>query len=255
MKIPNVHSTLWPDYDILEALQIRTLFDELVSQAGLVGYVNNEVSTFVNLTRDFMSTFNYSFSYGVNTVSFRIYDQAHTMLLDDLCDAMHVSCGGSVSKLEDRGSHIADFLREISDRTIPSSIEGKLSGIQHPALCYLSYFIARSFTGKYEHTVVIMHDLYILMCVIHPEHTWKYNLGAICARHIKLSGSRSYDYYCGVIATLCALKLNMLDITDDYESPGAKYLDEYAFHNHKYLHFENEGGPYEYSFATSCGTW
>lgn len=99
----------------------------------------------------------------MSVVIFTIYDRPRTLALSDFCAAIHVPCEGSTCKVTNKDHAIANFVREISDRTIASSIEGKLSGIQDTALHYLAYFITCGFNAKFEHTAVNRHDLYILM--------------------------------------------------------------------------------------------
>lgn len=180
----NVHNTLWPEDYIIDTGQFGEHFRKLVSHPGLAGFAQYRVPTYVNLTREFVKSFNWQFSHGISLVTFSMYDQPRPMSLFDFCDSIRVSHDGSACRVLDKDRAIANFVQEISDRTIKSPIKGKLSGIQHPALRYLSYFIARGFNAKFEHTAINMHDLYNLMCAVYPQYKGKYNLGAICARHI-----------------------------------------------------------------------
>lgn len=97
---------MWPDYNLLANLGLRDHFFHLLENAGLLGFINNEVESYVNLTKEFVFTFKHHFEDLEPYVAFYLYNKNYQLSLAEFCTAIHVACEGLITKVNDKDAEL-----------------------------------------------------------------------------------------------------------------------------------------------------
>lgn len=213
-----VHTTRWQDPEVLEHWGIAEDFQAFAATTGLLEFSRHPRNTYVELSREFLSTFRFEGpvvhrkSKSKNpppatfVIKFTMRGQRLVMSLEEFCKAIRVPTTGLWDETyADSREELVTFWRSIA-KNIPERMNrGKLTCIQHPGLRYFALFLARGFLARDNTSACTGPMIYLLKCAM-ENTTPVYNLGTILARTLHLAVSRNgtdnTPLYGGAIATL-----------------------------------------------------
>jgi hypothetical protein len=211
-----VRTTKWHDVEILEQWGVADDFNYFCEVTGLRGFAEHPASTYEELSRDFLSTFKFTYQKyqtgkkGIMIppsfdIKFMMQVKRIVMTLEKFCKAFHLPYAGGWEEIpKSSDEELAEFWASISVK-IPSHLHrAKLNHIQHPALRIFAAFLARGFLARDNSsacTAPILHLLRYAKEGVAPT----YNLGVMLARTLSYFVAHNYNdtpLTCGGIPTL-----------------------------------------------------
>ena len=123
-----IRSTKWQDPDTLAAWSLQDQFHTYCTRTGLSEFTNLKSKTYVGLTREFMSAFQFDFRPKDNhfSVSFKMHEVPICMTLEHFCNALKLTYDGDCCEIRNRENAFWDSKSVDGPRTIH---RGKLNTI------------------------------------------------------------------------------------------------------------------------------
>jgi hypothetical protein len=227
----------WPCQDFMMGAGIKEEFDEYISNADLTAYMADQPDQYLHLTHSFTQ----HFSYNIHTsrVSFRIYEDLHSLSLEEFCFACKLPCWGSL--VEPPAEEYSQFLRSLCFGEDRGVTQARIKSIQFPAIRYFALFNGKCIAGKQDCSALCAPDLSIIHTALTREK--RYNLGAIVARRLQRNANDG-DLYGGIYASRVAAHLRIPPRPNDIFLPY-KYLNFSAMRAHRFL--KSNARTYEYN--------
>src|SRR3954469_23100756 len=115
----------------------------MVTNAGLVHFVEGEPLQYVKLTMAVVKDLRFTW-FACNTMfHYKIYNLAVDLPFADFCAAIRVPQCGSCEKIKERPKSLMDLYAEICQGFDFSKESGKIWNIHFPAIRYFAYFITK----------------------------------------------------------------------------------------------------------------
>src|SRR4051812_35497452 len=133
----DAHPSIFPCQTFLRAAGILNDFMTLIERAGLTSFMQDESAQYDVLTKTFVESLSFTNSLFKPSVSFKIYDRAHSMSLKKLCKSLGLGTVGSSKTIPALPADLLELYRGITNDDDRRAQRGKIKNIQLPAIRYL----------------------------------------------------------------------------------------------------------------------
>ncbi|KAG8377697.1 hypothetical protein BUALT_Bualt08G0059700 [Buddleja alternifolia] len=213
------------DYDTLNALSIFDQFVALVDGIGWSGYFHVKLPTFIELTREFYTTFMFNKTKDLTltspgVVQFKLMGKESSYSINQFNVALGFVDNDYVQTDEYKNSS-CDYLRDFhpyqlwdtisTDTTCYHPSQFKISYLREPVLKYIQRFLAYNYLGRKDSfDTFTKAEFYFIWCM---QNKIKANLGIRLATQFQ-SASNKKRLILGSYITQLAVSLKLLDLSN-----------------------------------------
>ena len=216
------------DYSTLNQLNIRAEFDTLVGIAGWQTYVSLDCHAYVELIREFYTTFKFRHTRFTNlftegVVEFWVMNHGYSGSIADFCCLMGFVTKAEVKEpefVEAQCSYCPEFnasdvWKEWSTDPNPyNPSSSKSSFLKRPVMKYLQRFLAYNYSGRKDAAGTInKQELFFLWCL---DNGIRVNMGFWLLNQFAAAAKRTEKpLILGSIITFLAMRLHLVDPADN----------------------------------------
>ncbi|KAG8377679.1 hypothetical protein BUALT_Bualt08G0057900 [Buddleja alternifolia] len=213
------------DYDVLNVLNICDEFVALVDGIGWSGYFHVKLPAFIELTREFYTTFKFNKPKDLtltspDVVKFRLMGKEFSYSINQFNVALGFVDNDYVQTDEYKNS-CCDYLRDFRpyqiwktisiDTTCYHPSQSKSSYLREPVLKYIQRFLAYNYSGRKDSSGTFTKaEFYFIWCM---QNKIKANLGVWLATQFQLASNKKRLILCSYITQL-VVSLKLIDLSN-----------------------------------------